>query len=178
MQLFNINIIFNIQPHHNYHSMSVCTSSHPIFLHRRLEGATASSGDQVEGVCDGGGGEGKESHDLCAPAGGSLQHSAGFLRSTEAWCGLQSGSRWPHWDDKLLLLLVFLRLQSILHLLGLCKKKKKQPYVYTVCSKILLSMSKKYMDIFIFSLLNNKSLLSNCLSFVVLSAMNFFPMHY
>lgn len=150
-------IIFNVQPHHNYHSMSVYTSSHPIFLHRRLEGATASSGDQVEGVCDGGGGEGKESHDLCGPAGGSLQHSAGFLPSTEARRGLQSGSRWPHWDDKQLLLLVLLRLQSILHLQGLCKKTTLCLSMYTFCSKVLLSMSKKYMAIFIFSLLNYKT---------------------
>lgn len=71
-----------------------------VFLRRRLEGAAASSGDQVKGVCDGGGGEGQESHDLCAPAGGSLQYSTGFLPPTAARCGLQSGSRWPHWDIK------------------------------------------------------------------------------
>lgn len=50
----------------------VLTSSHLVSLHRGLEEAAASSGDQVEGVCDGGGGEGEKSHDICAPAGGSL----------------------------------------------------------------------------------------------------------
>lgn len=50
----------------------VLTSFHFVSLHRGLEGAAASSGDQVEGLCDGGGGEGEKSHDLCPPAGGSL----------------------------------------------------------------------------------------------------------
>ena len=72
----------------------------PIFLCRRLEGAAASTGDQVKGVCDGGGGEGEESHDLCAPAGGSLQHTTGLLPPAKARRGLQSGSRWPHWVHK------------------------------------------------------------------------------
>ena len=52
-----------------------------------------SSGDQVKGLCDGGGGEGQESHDLRAPAGGGLQHSTGLPPPAEARRGLQSGSR-------------------------------------------------------------------------------------
>ena len=72
----------------------------PIFLCRRLERAAASASDQVKGVCDGGGGEGQESHDLCAPAGGSLQHTTGLLPPAKARRGLQSGSRWPHWVSK------------------------------------------------------------------------------
>lgn len=66
--------------------------------YRRLEGASAPSGDQVEGVRDGGGGEGQESHDLHPPAGGGVQHSAGFPPPTEARRGLQSGSERPHLD--------------------------------------------------------------------------------
>lgn len=76
--------------------MMVRSSSSFLVLHRRLDGAAASSGDHVEKVRDGGGGEGKEGHDLCAAARGSLQHSAGFPPPTEARRGLQSGSRWPH----------------------------------------------------------------------------------
>lgn len=50
----------------------VLTSFHLVSLYRELEGAAVSSGDQVEGMCDGGGGEGEKSHDLCSPAGGGL----------------------------------------------------------------------------------------------------------
>lgn len=66
--------------------------------HRRLAGAVAPSGDQVEGVRDGGGGEGQESHDLHPPAGGGVQHPAGFSPPTEAGRGLQSGGERPHLD--------------------------------------------------------------------------------
>lgn len=69
-------------------------------FHRWLEGAVVSSGDPVKGLRDGGGGEGEESHDLCAPAGGSLQHSTGLPAPAEARHSLQSGSRWLHWHNK------------------------------------------------------------------------------
>lgn len=47
-------------------------------------------------MCVGGGGEGEESYDLCAPAGGSLQHPTGLPPPAEERRGLQSGSRWLH----------------------------------------------------------------------------------
>lgn len=71
-----------------------------LFHRRRLEGAAASSGGQFEGVCDGGGGEGKESYDLCAPARGSLQHSTGILYSAEERCGFQPSGMWSQSDEK------------------------------------------------------------------------------
>lgn len=55
-------------------------------------------GDHVEGVCDGGGGKGQESHDICAPAGGSLQHSTGAPAPTEERRSLQSGCKHPKPD--------------------------------------------------------------------------------
>lgn len=64
-------------------------------LCRWLEGAAVPSGVQIKGVCVGGCGEGKESHDLCAPAGGSLQHTSRFSSPAEERRSLQSGSRWP-----------------------------------------------------------------------------------
>lgn len=64
--------------------------------HRRLAGAAAPSGDQVKGVRDGGGGKGQKSHDIRPPAGGGVQHSAGFPPPTEARRGLQSGGERPH----------------------------------------------------------------------------------
>lgn len=83
-------------------TLPLFSSSHPPLPHpkphRRLEGASAPSGDQVEGVRDGGGREGQESHDLHPPAGGGVQHSAGFPPPTEARRGLQSGSERPHLD--------------------------------------------------------------------------------
>lgn len=51
------------------------------------------AGHQVKGVCDGGGGQGQESHDLCASAGSSLQRSTGFPTPAAQGRGLQSGCR-------------------------------------------------------------------------------------
>lgn len=73
-----------------------------------------SSGDPVKGLRDGGGGEGEESHDLCAPAGGSLQHSTGLPAPAEARHSLQSGSRWLHWHNKHLKDFCFLSILSLL----------------------------------------------------------------
>lgn len=74
-------------------SASVC-------LIRWLEGAVVSSGDQVEGVCKRGGGEGKESYDLRAPAGGSVQLTARLRPPAEKRYSLQSGGRWRYWNNK------------------------------------------------------------------------------
>lgn len=103
---FIVRFISTCRSHTHTHSHSDhsyrCTSSwcpSTSSLHRRLEGPAASSGDQVEGLCDGGGGEGEKSHDLCSPAGGSLQPAAGFPPAAEARRGLQPGGKQPQPDD-------------------------------------------------------------------------------
>lgn len=99
---FIVRLISTCRSHTHTHSRSDhsyrCTSSwrpSTSSLHRWLEGAAASSGDQVEGLCDGGGGEGEKSHDLRSPAGGSLQPAAGFPPAAEARRGLQPGGKRP-----------------------------------------------------------------------------------